>query len=231
MELAQVEATQVDATSPRRPAELIDIAVIKINGIQRKKALENAVDIGRCVLDLLFEESWRAFQAKSRSDRSYRELAGHDALEISSTKLWYSVAVIEHLETWPDDIFWSLSFTHHKHLIPVKDKAARLTLAKQAVKHGWSVSRLQSEITQHRSLHEEPSNAGRPPKSPLSKIVDRISRDVEQLLEQTDENAIDEQSIKDIRFAMTTVGLSVNGMQQSLKQLRKRVEELERGRY
>ena len=191
MELAQVESTQVDTPPPHSPDELVDIAVNKINGIQKKKALENAVDIGQCVLDLLFDGSWEAFQAKSRSDPSYRELARHEDLEISSSRLWYSVAVIEHLDTWPADTFLSLSFTHHKHLIPVKHKEARLNLARQAVEHGWSVSRLQSEITEHRTLNEKPSNAGRPPKSPLSKSVDRISRDVEQLLEQTDAPALE----------------------------------------
>lgn len=229
MKIVRFDVQQADA--PLSSDDIIDIAVKEINRIQRKKNLEAATETGRYVLDLFFDGSSAVFRVGSKSDHSYRRLSRHEDLEISSTKLWYSVAIVEHLENWPSDIFWPLSFSHHKYLIPIKDKAARLDVATRAAEQGWSVRRLRSEITRYRELHEEPSAAGRPPKSLLDKIVDRISREFEHLRQQADPTVIESQSAVDVRCAITKVELVVHGMNQVLQQLRKTAARLDDGRY
>jgi hypothetical protein len=140
---------------------LICAVVTRINEIHRRRGLETAREIGEHLLAAFFGGHIEAFRAKGKKHASLRALADRQDLDISSTTIWYSIAVLEQLRQLPGDIGAALPMSHHRLLLPVKNNQLREELAREAVQHGLTKRDLEAKI---KGLNEstEQSNGVRP---------------------------------------------------------------------
>lgn len=143
---------------------LLDRAVEQLNAIDRQRGLDYARHVGGYVLQVFFRNRSANFRDHAPEHLSFRALAARTDLEISFSKLYRCVAVELQVREMPVELAMSLSFTHHVILLPVKDEARRVALARQAVAGGWSSRELQLQV--RRRAPPRPAGGGRGPGRP-----------------------------------------------------------------
>jgi len=130
--------------------ELVDRAVEDLNSIYTSRALETACAIGRYVVEHFFHGAAVGFRRYGDKHASFRALGRHPGLRFAASYLWTAVAVLDQLTEMPDDIGRRLPLSHHRLLLPVKDRPLRLTLARRALDDGLSKRQLAREVQRAR---------------------------------------------------------------------------------
>jgi hypothetical protein len=156
--------------------ELIERAVQELERIHVEAGLQQMVAIGRCLLGHFFQEDLSVYRARHRRHISYRRLAQRDDIPFSPSKLRVSVAILEQLEQLPRSIGWSLSTSHHRALLPVRDPGTKLELARQAVQDGMSHRQLERAVAARCPRSSADNKVGRPRLPEIVKQLRRISK-------------------------------------------------------
>lgn len=151
---------------------LVDQAVWDLNRIWLSKGFETARAVGEYVLTCFFQDDTESFRARGKHHHSFRALAARDDLQVSHTFLWRAVALVEQLRVLPADLADQLGYSHHLALLPVKDLAVKIALARQAVDQGLTRRQLEAAVRQAK----EPSRAGRPPLPVFVMSVNRLRK-------------------------------------------------------
>jgi hypothetical protein len=129
---------------------LLDEAVADLNRIYTAKALETARLIGGYILERFFAGSAERFHDRGRKHVSFRLLAERPDLKFSYSYLWTCVAVVEQYAELPHDIADALPLSHHRLLLPVRDRDEKVALARRAVVEGLSKRQLADVIRPRR---------------------------------------------------------------------------------
>lgn len=127
---------------------LVDEAVEAINAVYGLTGVDQALALGNLLVDRFFAGDPERARRVGTEHASLVALAQREDLRASPSHLWFCLALIEHLDGMPEDLREGLSFGHHKVLIPVKDLAQRLDLARQAMAEGWSVAALRDAVAE-----------------------------------------------------------------------------------
>jgi hypothetical protein len=150
---------------------------LEIASLSRKAALEFALDVGRIVFSKLYEGDLTEWRSRGRKASSLRALARHPALCISPATLYRSLALYElHLRLNP--VSWNQISQHvgvsHLRVLLSAPAETQTELLEKAVNGGWSVARLEREVTE---LSERDRHRGGRPRSPeYIKSIRRIGR-------------------------------------------------------
>jgi len=139
-------------------ADRPDSLVLAVNSIARGEGLAAALELAELLLDAFFDGEPSAWRDEGGTHAGFRALLRDPALEPSTSTIWYALGVWEQYHALPREFADALSLAHHRALLPVRDAARKLTLAKAATRQGWSKRRLEKEV---RALPDEPAR-GRP---------------------------------------------------------------------
>lgn len=169
--------------------ELVRTAVAHINGIKRAAGLEAALAIGEYLLGTFFGGDLEAFHERQGAHLSYRALQRQADLEVSASSLWYSVALIEHLQLLPGEMKERLSLSHHRLLVGVKDVEQRRALAQRAAEEGLSRRALEREVQRLHVARGE-RRTGRPRLPAVVKAARRIDKAIELAGEELVDGAL-----------------------------------------
>ena len=164
----------------------VDRAVRHINATYHRRKLGLALDLGEYLLDTFFGGSSEAFKRYGDSHVSYRSLARHPDLRVSHSFLYVCVMVTVQSRVLPPDVLRStLTVTHYKHLLAVKDTPTKVALARRAASQGWSTRRLMQAVAEWQTTQGARRRPGRPRLSMVEKSANLVSRGT-RLLPQPD---------------------------------------------
>jgi len=172
--------TQLPDLTPEQQAK-IDRVVAEINSTISREALTVALGTGKLVIDNFYEGKVAGWQERGTKDTSFRALAARRDLEMTPTRLYYSVGIFQmSVELGGLEQFAPpLTYTHLRNVIghPVEEQRRLLTLAKD---QGWTVARLLEEID---GLAEK---AGKDPQPRALTEVRRAFRQLREILDETE---------------------------------------------
>lgn len=160
---------------------LIKKAVDDLNRLHSSMALEMACRMGEYVLRVFFNGDTKRFRERGRRHVSFRRLAERDDLQVSVSFLSTAVSVVEQLQLLPPAVARQLPLSHHRLLLPVKDKETKLELARWAADGHSSKRQLADRVRRYRLLSGD-NRRGRPPTPPLIKTLRQLRKTAEQLL-------------------------------------------------
>jgi hypothetical protein len=159
----------------------LDARVLKaareIGNLSRKATLEFALEVGRIVFTELYGGDLTEWRRRGRKASSLRALARHPNLCISSATLYRSLALFElHVRLKP--AAWNQLVKHvgvsHLRVLLSAPQETQGELLEKIVHGGWSVARLEREVTE---LSERDRHRGGRPRSPeYIKSIRRIGR-------------------------------------------------------
>jgi hypothetical protein len=152
-------------------------AAREIGNLSRKATLEFALEVGRIVFSELYGGDLSEWRRRGRKASSLRALARHPSLCISPATLYRSLALFElHMRLNPAS--WSQIAKHvgvsHLRVLLSAPQETQNDLLEKIVNGGWSVARLEREVTE---LSERDRHRGGRPRSPeYIKSIRRIGR-------------------------------------------------------
>lgn len=119
-----------------------EIAAHRINQLAASRSLDGALELGRYIVDVLFEGDLSRVGVRGAAAQSIRGLAARSDLDVSHTHLHYCVRVLVQVSDMPEHLWKPLSLSHHKALLTAPDSGARDTWAFKAVQNEWSAREL-----------------------------------------------------------------------------------------
>lgn len=214
-------------TATRSPAihvdpDLVKVAVVRLNGVNRSHGLAWVRAMGELVVDLFFDGDLAQVRLEGRRHRSLRAVARHPELEISTSTLWYTLAIYEQLHQMPTALAHALSVSHHRRLVPVRDLTVKLRLAERAVHHRWSVRALEGEVARQRDRETADNRAGRPKLPGFVKAIRRLPRALDGGLDGLDARAVRKLGSLEARALVALL----DGQLEQLEALRTGLQEL-----
>lgn len=174
-------------------AARVDAAARKINALSRAAALEFAFEIGKTVIESLYDGQLGEWRNRGRKEVGLRELAAHPALCISASTLYRSLAIYELCTRLGRRSLHNLGVSHLRAILgaPANDQAV---LVARAEEEAWSVARLEREVADR--SHASRSRGGRPRSPEYIKSIRRMGQltDPEALegLDEVDSLELDE---------------------------------------
>lgn len=124
------------------PAELVedplDDLVTRINAIYVRKGLEVILEVGRFVLETVYDGDADIVSGRGTNHPTFRALAERKDLLMSHSSIWRAVRIVVQLPALPPEAETRLPYTHHTLLLPVHDERAKAELAWIAIDEGLS---------------------------------------------------------------------------------------------
>ncbi|WP_437677693.1 hypothetical protein [Sorangium sp. So ce131] len=184
--------------------EVIDQVVRELNELHSKAALEEALQMGKIIVDRFYGgdlTEWRAHRSK---ETSFRRLAARVDLDlrVSATRLYRSVALYElscRLEIGAES---KLTTTHLRLVIGLPTEV-QMALLEDVKRSQWSTERLERETTRLRAALEK--RRGRPPAPPLVKAVRKLVRDWKHIEAEIDNEEGEDLSAKELESVYQAV--------------------------
>lgn len=143
-------------------AARVDAAARKINALSRAAALEFAFEIGRTVIETLYEGQLGEWRNRGRKEAGLRELAAHPSLCISASTLYRSLAIYELCTRLGRRSLHNLGVSHLRAILSASPTDQALLVAR-AEEEAWSVARLEREVADRAQVNR---NRGGRPRSP-----------------------------------------------------------------
>ncbi|MCA9682625.1 MAG: hypothetical protein KC431_30705 [Myxococcales bacterium] len=204
------EPTQIDNLAE----ELTDLA--------RDGGVEHAVEIGRLVIERLYDGDLSTWRSRGPKAHSLRDLARRDDLPLSSSALYRAIALFELSERLGGIDGWSASGLgiSHMRLVLGLPREEQRRLLDEAVAHSWTVAELEREATATRERQpQRRSRGGRPRLPRFVKSINRLVRGVvrEELLGDLDAvTEMEPEQIAELRSQLAEVQLRCAELEQAL---------------
>jgi hypothetical protein len=154
-------------------SQRVDAAARRINAISRAATLEFALEIGRAVIETLYQGRLNEWRSRGRKEIGLRQLATHPNLSISASTLYRSIAIYELCErVGRCGPLRHLGVSHLRAVLAAPEDK-QTALIKRAEEEKWSVSRLESEVDKEQA---RASRGGRPRSPEYVKSIRRMNQ-------------------------------------------------------
>lgn len=152
----------------------VQLAAQRIGALSRRATLEFALEVGKIVIGTLYGGDLYEWRGRGRKSNSLRALARHPDLAISPATLYRSLALYELSErVRPDSPWCHLGISHLRAVLSAPPPVQEYLL-ERAEKEGWSVARIEREVSgvSGRERHR----GGRPRSPEYVKSIRKIGR-------------------------------------------------------
>jgi hypothetical protein len=166
---------------PKSPdRERLDELAARLAEQGKDASVDQALEIGRMVLDTLYGGDLLAWRSRAAKAHSLRALARRDDLSVSSSGLYRAVALYELAQNLGGLERWSALGISHLRLVLGLPIAEQRRLLDAAVIHAWTVAELEREATAVRKRGPEQLGRGGRPRLPrFVKSVNRLRKAAE----------------------------------------------------
>jgi hypothetical protein len=183
--------------------------------------VEQALEIGRMVLDTLYGGDLLAWRSRAAKAHSLRALARRDDLSVSSSGLYRAVALYELAQTLGGLGRWSSLGISHLRLVLGLPIIEQRRLLDAAVRNGWTVAELEREAVPVRKRGPEQLGRGGRPRLPrFVKSVNRLRKAAEGAELFADVEAAAEMSperLAEIRDVLATIRVRCETLDHALE--------------
>jgi hypothetical protein len=184
-------------------------------------SVEQALEIGRTVLDTLYGGDLAAWRSRAAKTHSLRALARRDDLSVSTSALYRAVALYELAQNLGGLERWSTLGISHLRLVlglPIPDQRRLLDAA---AGKGWTVAELEREAVAVRKRGPEQLGRGGRPRLPrFLKSVNRLRKAAEGAELLADVEAAAEMSperLAEIRDVLATIRVRCEALDEALE--------------
>jgi hypothetical protein len=160
----------------------IDDLAERLSALGKDVSVDQAVEIGRLVVDRLYDGDLSAWRGRGPKTHSLRTLSRRSDLPVSSSALYRSIALYElstrlgGLERWANA---GLGISHLRLVLGLPEPEQR-RLLDAAITHSWTVAELEREAVSARKHSPSRSNRGGRPRLPrFVKSVNRLRKTAE----------------------------------------------------
>lgn len=175
-------------------------------------SLEQAIEIGRLVIERLYDGDLAAWRGRGPKPHSLRTLARSADMSLSSSALYRSIALYELSERLGGIERWAaagLGISHLRLVLGLADDEQR-RLLDLAATHAWTVAELEREAVGARQRSAQPERRGGRPRLPrFVKSVNRLRKAAEEHDDMfSDLDAVTEMApaqIREIRETLATI--------------------------
>lgn len=152
----------------------VQLAAQRISALSRRATLEFALEVGRIVIVTLYDGDLCEWRRRGRKSNSLRALARHPDLAISPATLYRSLALYELMERVGPDSSWRHLGISHLRAVLSAPPPVQEYLLERAEKEGWSVARIEREVSE--VSQRERHRGGRPRSPEYVKSIRKIGR-------------------------------------------------------
>lgn len=205
-------AAAVAAAPAQAAADPLDEIADKIAALGKDASVEQAVEIGRLLIERLYDGDLSAWRGRGPKTHSLRTLARRVSASVSSSALYRSIALYELSERLGGIERWTAAGlgVSHVRLVLGLDHDAQRRLLDRAVEHGWTVASLEREAAAARqAVPKRERRGGRPRLPRFVKSVHRLqkaSESSEEMFGDLDALAdMQPEQISEIRHALATI--------------------------
>jgi hypothetical protein len=208
------------------PPPRIDDLAEQLSALGKDMSVEQAVEIGRLVVERLYGGDLSAWRGRGPKTHSLRTLSRRSDLPVSSSALYRSIALHElsarlgGLSRWAEA---GLGISHLRLVLGLPEHDQR-RLLDAAITHAWTVAELEREAVAVRKHSPSPSSRGGRPRLPrFVKSVNRLRKTAEApdgLFGDLDAAA--EMSVADlteIRDSLSTIRVRCAELERALERL------------
>jgi hypothetical protein len=205
---------------PSSAAEALELGD-QLAALGKDVTLEQAVGIGRLVIERLYDGDLAAWRGRGPKQHSLRTLARSADISLSSSALYRSIALFELSERLGGVERWAAAGLGISHLRLVlglahDDQRRMLDLA---ASNAWTVAELEREVVAARQRNPRPERRGGRPRLP--RFVKSIHR-LRKAAEESDE------MFGDLDAAADMAPAQLRELRQALATIRARCDELDR---
>jgi hypothetical protein len=209
-------------TFPKSPdRERLDELAARLAEQGKDTTVEQALEVGRMVLDALYGGDLSAWRSRATKAHSLRALARRDDLSVSSSGLYRAVALYELAQNLGGFERWSTLGISHLRLVLGLPIPEQRRLLDAAVRHGWTVTELEREAVAVRKREPEQLGRGGRPRLPrFVKSVNRLRKAAEGAELFADVEAAAEMSperLAEIRDQLATIRVRCEALDQALE--------------
>lgn len=183
--------------------------------------VDQALEIGRMVLDTLYGGDLMAWRSRAAKAHSLRALARRDDLTVSSSGLYRAVALYELAQNLGGLERWSMLGISHLRLVLGLPISEQRRLLDAAVGNAWTVAELEREaVVARKRGPEQVGRGGRPRLPRFVKSVNRLRKAAEGAELFADVEAAAEMSperLAEIRDVLATVRVRCEALDQALE--------------
>jgi len=187
----------------------VDLARVaqRVNDIYRSASFDLSFRIGQLIIRELFSNDTRLWRRDGVRSTSYRALAARGDLLLSASALCRAVGIYVLAEQLGGRDRWRhLSASHFQEVLSI-DCESRATLLEAAEENEWSVSRIRTEVREHKKVcvHRSRQNRrGRAHIQALKRLGSRLAG-CQVVLSRMDLSEAEEDSMRNIRNAVRTI--------------------------
>ena len=213
------------ARTLERPKRRVEILAEELRELGRDASVEQAVEIGRRVVEVLYEGDLSSWRSRGPKAHSLRTLARRCGVSLSSSALYRAVALYELSERLGGVESWTeagLGISHMRLVLGLpRDEQRRLLDA--TARGSWTVAELEREATLVRARAPKPGRRGGRPRLPrFVKSIRRLRKcadNKDELLGDLDSAAqMDREKIAELRASLATVRARCDELDLALKQ-------------
>lgn len=153
----------------------------RLGDLSRDGNVEQALELGKLVLDTLYDGDLAAWRRRGSKAHSLRALARRSELAVSSSALYRSVALYELAQTHGGLERWAGLGISHLRLVLGLPVAEQRRLLDAALSRGWTVAELEREAVgvRKRGAATGTTRGGRPRLPRFVKSVNRLRKTAE----------------------------------------------------
>ncbi len=152
--------------------ERVRNTIVELRKLTRGASLRFALNVGKIVVDTLYEGDLSAWRSRARKNHALRTLAARPDLPLSASALYRALAIYELNCRQPGAAAWQHLGVSHLRLVLGLDERTQNALLLRAESEQWTVGRLERETLAFRP-HSRPSG-GRKRTPPYVKSIRRI---------------------------------------------------------
>ena len=180
-------ATEALPGEVREDATLIETTIAAVNSAYIGGGLQTMRSVGQIVLDGMFDGDVDKFRSTEKHHVSYRALGKHPDIRVSSSGLWYAVAIVDNCRVLGASAEL-IDVSKHRKLVHLGNKAQRVELARRTINEKMTVKALEAEIRAISPPAEGSPKRGRPAMAPAVRQWQAVKRAVSELAEPSEES-------------------------------------------
>lgn len=120
--------------------------VAAVNTVVARSRLGLTRAVGAILIDELFGGEPASFRARGGKHASFRALARHPRMAMSSAALWRAAAIEAQCRELPADVAAELTLAQHRALLPMADSPDKHKVARLAVECCWTGTQLEDAV-------------------------------------------------------------------------------------